>query len=331
MSFVVSAREAYEAARERVILAPRHGRGRLRAKGKDRVSFLQNMLTNDVKALGPGGGLFAAVLSRHGKLITDLVLYRLEDAVLLEMEKDRVVPALEALSRYIVSEDVSLTDESAAEALFSLEGPRAAELLGELSGEPLPDVKRYHWVTRALSAVTVRVSAVPHGPGPSYDVAVPAREAERVMESVAKAGETFGLVHADSGTLETRRIEAGIPRFGIDMDESHLVLEAGLDAAISFNKGCYVGQEFVARLAHRGHVNKKLMGLKFRGDAVPEPGSPIEGGGHVTSAAHSPALSVPIALGYVHREFMEPGKAVWVETASGRLEAEVTALPFLQP
>jgi folate-binding protein YgfZ len=134
--------------------------------------------------------------------------------------------------------------------------------------------------------------------------------------------------------MDTRRIEIGSPLFGVDMDDSHLLLEAGLLSAVSFNKGCYVGQEYVARLAHRGHLNRKLVGLKLAGTVAPEHGDEIVGDnrsiGQVTSAALSPALGCSIALAYVHRDFFDAGTLVTVKNNRGDLPAKVADLPFLE-
>jgi aminomethyltransferase len=326
-------RAEYEAAAGAVVLAERSYRGRIRVTGKDRISFLQNMLSNDVKGLATGSGLYACWLSRQGKLISDLVVYRFEDSVLLEMEPERLTPVMESLTRYIVSEDVSLRDASPEEALVSLEGPRAAELLSGLTNEPLPPLAPFQFLERELLGAGVRVSAVAHGPGPGLDLALPSAEAPRLVETILERGRPLGLLPAGARALDIRRIEAGIPLFGVDMDESHMPLEAGLEFALSFQKGCYIGQEYVARLAHRGHVNKKLAGLRLTGELVPEPGTPIGAGdreiGAITSAAFSPTLGSPLALGYLQRDWTEPGTEVLVRAAAGAIAARVAALPFL--
>ncbi len=324
--------EEYHASRETAILVDRSYRARVRASGRDHVSFLQNMLTNDVKALATGEGLPAAHLSRLGKLISDLVVYRLDNSLLLEMEPGRRDPLTESLSRYVVSEDVTLTDVTTEDALLSIEGPRSAEIISKLLAETLPELARFHFVSSRGAGFDVRVSRSHHGPGLCFDLAVPAAVAADLWEKLLSVGRPSGLIPAGFCTMEVRRIEAGIPLFGVDMDESHLPLEAGLDAAISFNKGCYVGQEYVARLAHRGHLNRKLVGLEMPGEVVPESGDDIVGSdhtvGHITSAALSPALGHPVALGYVQRDFLAPGTEVTVRGDRQELAARVAELPF---
>lgn len=325
--------DEYLAAREAVIAVDRSYRSRVRATGKDRVKFLHNMLSNDIQSLTPGAGLQAAVLSNKGKLIADLIVYRLDESLLLEMEPERAGPTVETLSHYIVSDDVNLADVSGDEAMVSIEGPRAAELLSRILGEPLPELAPYHFTETHVGETPVRVSGVQHGPGPGFDVAIPADRAVPTLEAILETGDDLGVRLAGYSTQETRRIEAGIPLFGVDMDESHLLLETGLENAVSFSKGCYLGQEYVARLAHRGHLNKKLVGLKIKSAYIPSAGDEIlgEGGpvGQVTSATFSIALGYPIALGYVHREFFSPGTSLSIKSENEEISARVATLPFI--
>jgi folate-binding protein YgfZ len=325
--------DEYRAANQAVILADRSYRGRVRVRGQDRVGFLHNMLSNDIKSLAPGAGLRAAFLSQKGKLNADMIVYRREDSILLEMEPECVIRFTESLSRYIVSEDVVLDDVSGQGVLLSLEGPRAPDLLASLLDQPLPELAPFHFMQNGVDDIPVRLSAVRHGPGPGFDLAVPTDQASVLVERIVSEGERFGMRLAGARTLDTRRIEAGIPRFGIDMDESHLLLETGLEDRVSFNKGCYIGQEYVARLAHRGHLNRKLVGMKINGASVPSPGDDIIGEGRylgqVTSATHSPALGHPIALGYVQRDFFDPGTEVFIRHEGTDTPARVANLPFI--
>lgn len=341
--------DEYRAARESVVVADRSYRARIRVTGKDRVSFLQNMLTNDVKVLEPGQGIPAVLLTRKGTLISDLIVYQLGDVVLLEMEPEGLSPALESFSHYLVSEDVTLGDAGEEEALLSVEGPRASTLLVQLLGDRTEDVfaelEMFHFISANHGELDIRVSAARHGPGPAFDLAVPARGAAEFLDILLDVGRPLGLQLAGWQVQEIRRIEAGIPLLGTDMDGSHLPLEAGLDDAISFNKGCYIGQEYVVRLAHRGHVNRKLTGLTLAGRTVPEAGDPIHASGHpsqahqagqaqqavgrVTSAAFSPSLKQPIAMGYVQSAFLEANTALSIGNGENALEARVTGLPFI--
>ncbi|MBI4482292.1 MAG: aminomethyl transferase family protein, partial [Acidobacteria bacterium] len=153
-----------------------------------------------------------------------------------------------------------------------------------------------------------------------------------LWQELIAMGERFSLRPVGWEAYQVLRVEAGIPLFGTDMDESHMPLEAGLEHALSTTKGCYVGQEVMARILYRGHVNRKLTGLRLQGGKVPEKGSTIVAGdkeiGQVTSAVFSPALGQPIALGYVRREFLTPGSKVEVKFNGDSASAEVVTLPF---
>ena len=163
---------------------------------------------------------------------------------------------------------------------------------------------------------------------PGYELYVDRQDSDRLTSAFAAGG----VSRLDAETEEALRIEAGLPRFRRDMDEETIPLEAGIESrAISFTKGCYVGQEVIVRVMHRGHgrVARKLVGLTLTGDAVPAPGAPVRRSGadvgHVTSSTMSPALARPIALAYVHRDFVEPGTEVEVNGQT----AVVTVLPFV--
>ena len=331
--------DEYRAAREAVVVGDRSYRAQLSVTGTDRVSFLQNMLTNDLKSLEPGNGLHAALLTRLGKLVSDLYVYQLDDVTLLEMEPRALTPVTEALSHYIISEDVILRDSSNDEALLSVQGPRSSELLSLVVDDKLSELASFHFTQTTASGQNVRVSATPHGPGHSFDIAVPQSDAASLLEKVLAVGEQLGLLLAGWQALEIRRIESGIPLFGVDMDDSHLPMEAGLSDAINFDKGCYLGQEYVVRLAHRGHLNRKLVGLRMIGAWVPQSGDSIfrsknDAGqdapvGQVTSAAFSAVLGHPIALGYVQRDSFAPGSPLSIRGEDQVASAQVTELPFV--
>jgi folate-binding protein YgfZ len=321
------------AAESAAIVVDRSYRGRIRVAGKDRTQFLHNMLTNDVRALTPGQGQKAAFLSRKGKLVSDLIVQVLPEVTILETEPERLASLQDTLSRYIVSEDVTLEDTSGQESVISIEGPRASAILSRFYNGRLAELETYHFVEARVDSVPVRLSAIPHGPGRCYDIAMASDESVSVLRQILESGQEDGVRLAGLRATETRRIERGIPLFGVDMDESHLLLETGLDDAVSFNKGCYIGQEFVARQTHRGHLNRKLVGLKLEGTSPPLAGDEVVGAGRsmglVTSATFSPALGCAIALGYVHRNFFEPGTTVGVKSRGTDTEARVVELPFI--
>ncbi len=318
----------YHAAMESVVVIDRSHLVRVAVRGADRTAFLHNMLSADIKSLPPGAGTEGTFLTIKGKLVSNLTVFHEDDRLLIEMESGRVNAFIEGLSRYIISEDVTLESLQGDEASFSLEGPGANELFATLTGG---SASKFNGLAHlgVVSADGVRVTARRHDPSPRFDVAAPASKALELLENARAQGAVIG----NSALAETRRIEAGRPRFGTDMDESHMPLEAGLDEAINFDKGCYIGQEYVVRLAHRGHLNRKLVGIKIavghgRPD-VPSAGSSVTAGdkeaGSLSSASYSPTLGAVVALGYLRREFFEPDTKVTIDGKTG----VVTPLPFI--
>jgi folate-binding protein YgfZ len=323
---------AYEAARRRAAFIDRSDRARLVVSGADRASYLQGLVTNDVAALKAGEGCYAAYLTPQGRMIADLYIYELGDVMMLTMDRAVKEQVLAKLDQFIFTEDVQLGDVTDAFAQIAVAGPEAAARIAALIADaPLDTLNALaeHGNLRATlhgePAVVVRTRDLGE---PGFEVFVDRAAAEAFMSALAAAG----AVALDETTAEAIRVEAGVPRFGRDMDEETIPLEAGIEArAISFTKGCYVGQEVIVRVLHRGHgrVARRLVGLRLDGDRPPASAVAVRAGdreiGRITSAAWSPSLQRPIALAYVHRDFVTPGTMVSVEGVN----AEVSAVPFV--
>jgi len=313
----------YRAAMEGVVVLDRSHLRRVSATGSERAVFLQNMLSADIKTLAELRGTKATFLTSKGKLVADLAVFHDGNRLLMEMESSRVGPLIEALSRYIISEDVTLEPVDDEES-FSVEGPGASKLLGTIADVPPEELDALPHL--GMRSRDLRITSRKRDPSTRFDVAARPTVALGLLEASLERGATVG----GSGLAETRRIEAGRPRFGVDMDESHMALEAGLDDAINFEKGCYIGQEYVVRLAHRGHLNRKLVGVRIDADTPPPRGTKLTSSGtdagHLTSTAYSPTLGATVALGYVKRQFYEPGTSVEVD---GGLRGTVSQLPFV--
>jgi tRNA-modifying protein YgfZ len=331
MTPILSA-SAYDAARRRSAFLDRSDRGRIVVSGADRRSYLQGLLTNDIAALGQGQGCYAAYLTAQGRMIADLHVYELGDLVLLTMAGDVKDPVLAKLDQFIFGEDVQLNDVTDAFAQIAVIGPAAPAGLGRvLTGvttadlEALPEHGNVRAQFAGSPAIVVRVSDTGEG---GFDVFIERPRAGDLRAALS----ALDIAALDAATADAIRIESGVALFHRDMDEETIPLEAGIESrAISFTKGCYVGQEVVIRVLHRGHgrVARRLVGIAFDAAQPPEAGAPIHAGGreigHITSSAASPALQRAIALGYVHRDFVEAGTKV----AVGSIEGTVTALPFV--
>jgi aminomethyltransferase len=319
----------YRAAREGVALFDRSSLGKVTVTGRDRLAFLQGMLTSDIKALQPGQGVPAAFLDAHGKVKALLVVYAAADRVLIELPADMTEKTLETLDHFLISEKAYFEAADDAFAILSLQGPSARALLEGLSGGAI-DLAPYAHAEVAVAGVPVRVINRAEGPAPGFHCWVATGQAEAVRGAFVGAG----AVPAGPEVLDVLRVEAGQPWYPRDVDDSVILPETRLESLVSYTKGCYIGQETVARVKYRGHVNRALTGLVIDGDRVPEAGARVtaEGKdiGRVSSAVRSIALARPIALGYVRREHFEPGSAVTVADAAGEQPARVVALPFVQ-
>ncbi|MGE3178029.1 MAG: folate-binding protein YgfZ [Vicinamibacterales bacterium] len=322
----------YEAARTSAgIIDRHHERGRLVVSGADRRSYLHGLLTNDITALTPGSGCYACYLTAQGRMITDLWVHELGDVLLLTLPLQTKDGVLAKLDQFIFSEDVQLGDVTTTFADVAVVGPKAAAVLSSALSEvdaarldALPPGGNLRVVFRGEPAIVLCTTDLgPRG----LEVLVGVAHAAALAGALRDAG----AEDVSPEAAEVLRVEAGVPRFLRDMDEETIPLEAGIESrAISLTKGCYVGQEVIIRVLHRGHgrVARKLVGLTVAGATVPASGAAIAAEqaaiGQVTSAVRSPALDGPIALGYVHRDFATPGARVRI----GDAEATVTALPF---
>jgi folate-binding protein YgfZ len=311
----------YAALRDDAALVDLAFRTRVRVVGADRVDFLQGMLSNDVRRLAAGEGCRALLLTEHGKVVADCVVLALADALVLDARTLAIARALAALSRYIVADDVELVPEDATHAI-GVFGLRATDALARRGITP-PPAAPYAHVLHETEVGPLRVVRVPE-PGAGGFVCLVARDrAEAWWRSCVDAG----IPRAGFDAFETLRIESGVPADGVDIGPETIALEAPLEAAISFDKGCYLGQEVIERVSARGHVNRRLVGLLITAAAMPRAGDVIAAGdkeiGRVTSVAWSWRLEKPVALGYVRREHVAPGTHLEVRAAAGVLAATV--------
>ncbi len=307
-------------------------RRQIAVAGPDRASFLQGLLTNDIPALTAGRGCYAAWLTPQGRMLADLHVLESGDMILLDVPGDDAEQAAERLEQFHFTEDVQIASLAGSLRAVWLHGPGAPQILEELAGRKAPpygEWSQYQNARVEIAGAPVVIARIDQLGVPGFAIYVDLQQEAAMTQSLSAAG----AMPATPSTLEAARIEAGYPIFGIDMTTDTIPLEAGIDdRAISLTKGCYVGQEVIIRVLHRGHgrIARKLVGLRVEG-AVPRRGAKIftgdkEGGreiGFVTSAAQSPRLGA-IALGYVHRDFLAPGTAVEVDNGAARSRAEVT-------
>lgn len=298
--------EVYSAFYSSAAVLDLSGRGIFRATGEDRVRLMHAMTTNHVEQLQPGQGAYALFLNGQGRILSDVLVYALEEELLIDVGAGERQKIYSHLDHYIIADDVTLEDLSEDWFVLQVEGVEAASALANL-GFTTP-VSPYD-STRSAPLLAARVSSAGLSGFRIYG------PAELKAETLAK----LALPEADLLTWNTVRIENRIPVYGIDFTESNIPQETGLLRALHFSKGCYLGQEIVERVRSRGHVNKRLTVFEIPTEEAPQRGAKliVEGKetGEITSAAYSPKARKTVALGYQRTEFGQIGTQV--ELASG--------------
>ncbi len=306
-------------------------RGELRVEGDDRFRWLDGMITNDVKALeaaGVGALFRALLLTRQGRIVADFRVLHDEGAIVLAMPRAAIASTIEHLDAFIIADDVTLRDASEGLARLALEGPRSLDALAAAAPDfALPEALT--WTEGRIADVPVRAAGYSLlGSPQAVQLFVPSASVDAVRAALLEAGASVGLVEGDPETFECLRVEAGEPVLGRELDQSVLPAEVGLDDAVSETKGCYTGQEVVARMRSRGRANHRLVGLRF--DAEPSSDAAdraLHVGdkkvGEITSRVMSPRFG-PIGLAFVKSE--QSASDTRVESADG--SAVIVDVPF---
>ena len=331
-------RPDYDAARRGAAWIDRRQEGRIEVGGTDRVTWLQGLLTNDVSHLVAGQGCYAAYLTPQGRMITDVRVLARESTFWLDLPGPVTPAVLARLDMFVISEDVTLRDLSSEVSRLGVYGPSAARVVAEALVAPgahrevcaanLEALEEHGHAAQRWQGREVLVAANSDLGVTGFDVYAPPAAHADVVRALSSAG----AVTLAADTWDLCRIEAGRPLFGVDMDQETIPLEAGLeDRAISFTKGCYVGQEVIVRVRDRGHgrVAKRLMPLRgpagahaafCAGDALLAGDKDV---GRVTSAAFSPARGATIGLGFVHRDHANTGARLLVRRGENAIEVEL--------
>lgn len=324
----------YEAARHSAAILDRSALSKIEVSGRDRAKFLNNLCTNDVKGLAPGWGCEAFFTTVQGKIMAYVRVIAGAESLWIDTVPGAAGPLLAHFNRYLIMEKVELADRTTDFAQVTVIGPRANEVVSAATESVIPDLRPLEHTDGSIAGKTCRLIGNDSLGVPGYDLLVPASQASAVWQRLWQVGQSVGLSPLGEHATKMLRVEAGLPIYGQDIDESNLPQEVGRDKlAICFTKGCYLGQETIARIDALGHVNRNLVGIAFPNHRdAPAPGAAISSGdkavGKVTSAALSPALDCVIALGYVRRGLEKPGTELVVESNGTRIRAVVHALPF---
>jgi folate-binding protein YgfZ len=302
----------YWFARKSVALIDKNYRCYLSFTGPDRVRYLNAILTNNIKDLPLARGNVSLLLSPQGRILAELETYALPEALLCvsyAMIREHLV---ETLDKYIIMDDVTLADDTQRFGTLALEGPAAERIVGDLTGVDLNSLAE-------LARQDARVGTIPctiirRSPGgfAGAEFLVQRAHLQTLWQTLEEKTKAAGGGPIGYSALSALRLEQGVPWFSYDFGEKQIPHEAALENShISYTKGCYTGQEIVERVRSRGQVNRRRVGLRFSGEAVPSAGEILTSdgkeAGHVTRAAFSPALSYAIGMGYVRKENNSPG------------------------
>lgn len=306
--------------------------GSLRIWGGEAVQFLNGLVTNDVRALSVGEGMRAGFLTGHGKVKALCRIVNLGAEYLVLNDPQTHDAVFKYVFPFSYAGDFKVEDVSDRYRILSLHGPKAELVLREVCFEPVAVLEEHHWFKTLIAGHTVLVVRASRTGERGFDILTPSEALNDVWDFILLKGRFHSIVPFGLLALDSLRIEAGIPHYGVDVDESNMMLEVGLKDAVSFSKGCYTGQEAVAMATYRGHISKLLSGLAVQGKLVPKRGDLIISDGKeigtVTSSLRSPSLGSSICLAYLKYGFFDPGTQVEIRSQGGILVASVVELPF---
>lgn len=306
-------------------------RGRIKVTGTEAVQFLNGLITNDVKTLEVGAWMAAAFPNVQGRLLASARVLHREGEFLFDTEGVTSANVSKHLSRFVPAGDFHVTDVSAEMLCLSIQGAGAPEIVTAVLGTAAGLVEPWRTLDVPFAAGIAAVIRATHTAEDGFDVFVDSGDASALMSALIDAGAR----PVGEEVIETLRIEAGIPRFGVDVSESNVVLEAGQDDEVSFTKGCYVGQEIIARIHFRGHVAKRLAGVTIDGSEQADVGNTLHANdgkevGRITSGTYSPVLGQHVCLAIVKYDFLATDTLLFVRRDGAEIPAKVSGVPFVR-
>ncbi len=305
-------------------LVDRSNWGKLRITGKDAIEFVNNYTTQNLQTLAPGKGMQAAVTTWKGTMIDHVFVQREADGLLLFTHPGRVGAIRSALKKYLLNVEVAFSDETEELGLAYLFGPYARAVVAKATGLQ-PDWAMHDPVKAKVGGVGVTVTRTWPAFGEGFHFLVTKDDAKAMFESLAKEADAKGVLPIGQDAWEQLRVEQGIPTFGHEIGPDVNPWEARLTDSVSMRKGCYLGQEVIARLANYDKVQRYLTGLRYSGPA-PEEGAEIRSDGQKVGVVTSVAAGV--ALGFVKGAYVEPGTRLEVQVGDGTVPVVTETLPF---
>lgn len=315
-------------------------RGRITVGGLEAVQFLNGLITNDMKMLLEDTWMPAVFPNAQGRLVASVRVMRLKDidtgkatcpSYLIDTEAASHQSVLKILQRFTLAGDFRVNDVTDESAQFSVQGKKAENVVQSVFGDAVKNLAERGAIKTSWNGTEVTVVRATQTSAKGFEFIVNTADARRLRQALVDAGAT----PVGENAYEVLRIEAAVPRYGLDMDETNVVTETNLDEAVSYTKGCYIGQEIIARIKYRGHVAKKLTGLSFADKVDIASGDVVKSSdnkdiGRITSATYSPQLKRTIALGYVKYGYLAADTPVKVVHDGSEVSAHVTELPFIR-
>ena len=324
----------HRAVREMVGIADLSHRGKIKVIGEDRVKWLQSIISNDILPLRPGHGCYSSLLTHKGKMLTYFRLYMQTDAVMVEDVGEIGQTSFQTLRKFLLyGTKAKMEDCAETWGLLLISGPKAAQVVQSAFGVDVTDLKPVDFVTAQIGGHHALVLRTEETGEVDIEVLLPAESLLTAWTSALQTGAKFGIRAIGTQAREALRMEAGLPKAGPDLNEEIVPPEANLEGkAFSLNKGCYPGQEVVARMDTYGNVRRKLVGLILKDAIVPPHGAKLYSGdrevGWISSAVHSPQLNKTIAFGFPLRDFSTAGTELTVECGGSKHRATIHSLPF---
>lgn len=318
----------YDALTKAVALLDRSDVGRLSLTGEDALDLIDRLSTNALQDLEPGQGAHTVLTSNKGRIVDVLFVLQEADSLLVLTGPGNQDKVSEWIDFYTIIEDVATRDVTGETTMLSLAGPDAQSTVRALLGTQSQPPEIHEAVSAVIGGVLAKIIRTDFIGAPAYDLVVGKTDGPQLRDALQETGaEPVG-----PDAVEALRVELGVPAFGKELGEAYNPLEAGLLPLISFTKGCYIGQEVVARLNTYDKVKKRLVGLRWNADSPPEAGSPLlldgKQAGVMTTAAKSPRFEGEIGLGYVKKALATPGTRLDLESPDGPTPVHVAALPF---
>lgn len=321
----------YQAIRNGLALADLSHQGKWLLKGDEHRKFLKGLISNDLPEAGNHLGTYACFLTAKGKIISDFFLYPLPEGLLMELEYENAIKTKTQFMRFRLRSKVEMTAPNWGRLLIS--GPKAQNLLEKFFGDPLLTLHEKSFFEKEVHGTRIICIKRSLTGEADFHLYTSLETLEKLWNDLLSKGSDWNILPIGQEALETARIEAGIARYGMEITEDILPNEAGIqDEVISYTKGCFPGQEVIARIKTYGHVNKQLCGVILEGKILPKQGAEVlqngKSVGWLTSTTQSPFLGKVIAIGYLQRKVLQAGTALTVAMDSGPVSAQTASLPF---